>query len=69
MMILRGPLRASHMTRGERQGFKRKAHVLLRDVEKGRERDAEERERRRRGMQGEVVAMDASDSEGWNFCD
>ena len=57
------------MTRGGRQSFKRKARVYLRDIEKGRERDAEEREKRRRGMQGEVVAMDASDSEGWSFCD
>ena len=58
------------MTRGERQSFKRKARVYLRGIEKGRERDAEERGEKRRGMLGEeVVAMNASDSEGWSFCD
>ena len=69
-MILRGPMRAQHMTRGGRQSFRRKARVYLRGIEKGRERDAEEREKRSPGMLGEeAVAMNASDSEGWSFCD
>ena len=60
---------ATHDTRGKAD-FQKKARVYLRGIEKGWERDAEEREKRSRGMLGEeAVAMNASDSEGWSFWD
>ena len=68
-----GPKRAdegaTHDPRGE-QSFKTKALVYLRGIEKGRERDMEERRKGSRDMQGEeAMAMLASDSEGWTYCD
>ena len=69
-VILRGPMRAPHITRGGKQSFNIKALVYLRGIEKGWETDAEERRKGSRGVQGEeAVAKHASDSESWGFCD